>query len=376
MRAGNGDGSIQSRKTKTKGVVWDVQVTVRNADGTSSRATKRGLPTREAATKWRDAERRKVRAATKARPVALTVPALVARFLKEADGLAPSTLKAYGRMHNLYIEPMLKVRAETMSSKRLQAFANDVTMAVQGKGQTGSATTLMALAAVRSAFAWATSSEVGLLPRNPISDARVSVVSGTNSRRPLTGAEVARLLEVASDRSRIMWELMLEAAPRSGELLALDWEDFDLSANRVRIAKILTPESNYTKIAPRTKGKRTRHAYFSDALCADLKALKEKQGGSAKDPVFVSVRGPQRRMNMISMRQLWWKDTEAAGMVKRVPHELRHTWATSALANGMDVQTVADVLGHKDLSTVLNYLHMQNQGAGAANALRASLRGS
>lgn len=376
MRAGNGDGSIQPRKTKTKGTVWDVQVSVKNLDGTTSRSTKRGFPSRDAAVKWRDAEKRKTRAASKARPVALTVPALVDRYLKEVDGLAPSTVKAYSRMHKLYIQPLLAVRAETMNSKHLQAFASKVTEQVRSKGTNGSATTLMALAAVRSAFAWASSSEVRLLTHNPISDAKVSVTAGANSRRAFTSSEVGRLLSCSTDRSRIMWELMLEAAPRAGELLALDWADFDLDANRVRISKIMTPESNYTKIAPRTKGKRTRHAYFSDALCADLRALKEKQGGSATDPAFVTVRGPQRRLGMISMRQLWTKDTEAAGLAGRTPHELRHTWATNALANGMDVQTVADVLGHKDLSTVLNYLHLQNQGAGAANALRASLRGS
>jgi integrase len=35
-------------------------------------------------------------------------------------------------------------------------------------------------------------------------------------------------------------------------------------------------------------------------------------------------------------------------------HDLRHTFATPAIANKMDVMTVASILGHRDVSTTLN----------------------
>lgn len=39
-------------------------------------------------------------------------------------------------------------------------------------------------------------------------------------------------------------------------------------------------------------------------------------------------------------------------------HEVRHTTATVMLAQGIDVRTVADVLGHADVSTTLRtYVH-------------------
>lgn len=374
MRAGNGDGSITSRKTKTKGVVWDVQVTVKDTTGVSHRATKRGLPTRKAASDWRDAEQRKVKAALKAGPVALTVPALVERYLKEAPRLEGSTLKSYSRMHRLYISKMLRVKASSLTEARLQIFANEIVAAVKEKGSSGTATVLIALATVRSAYAWGATAKVGLLNYNPIADAQITTAPVSSDRRALTHEEVHRLMGVSTDRSRTIWEMMLETAGRAGELLALTWGDFDEAVNRVSFNKILSPETNYREVAPRTKGKADRHAYISDELSSKLTALREERGASAHDPVFVTVRGPQRRMGMISMRQMWTRDTEAAGLKGRKPHELRHTWATMALANGMDVQSVAAVLGHKDLTTVLKYLHMQNGGAAAANSLRASLR--
>lgn len=371
MRAGNGDGSIKPRKTKTKGTVWDVQVTVTLSTGLSERVTKRGFPDRKTATAWRDEQRRIARAAP-ARAKALTVPKLVEAYLDDAMGLEQSTRAAYARMLKLYIKPMLNMRVSTVKERDMQAFADGVTAKVKSTGNPGTATTLLALAAVRGAYAWG-AGKGRLLDQNPMPDMAVQVAETPNGRRAFTRAEVQQLMLASTERSRPIWQLFLEAAPRAGELLALEWRDFDFAVNKVSFYRILTPESNYSQIAIRTKGKKARDAYISDELCATLRALKEEQGATGADPVFTTVRGPRRRLSMMAMRQLWWKDLKAANLSNRVPHELRHTWATNALANGVDVQTVADVLGHSDLSTVSKYLHMDKGGASVANALRASL---
>lgn len=371
MRAGNGDGSIKSRKTKTKGTVWDVQVTVTLHNGMSERVTKRGFPDRKTATAWRDEQRRLARAVP-TRSKTLTVPLLVESYLEHALGIEQSTRGAYERMLKLYIRPLLNVRAAVIKESDMQDFADAVTEAVKAKGNAGTATALLALAAVRGAYAWG-AGKGQLLPRNPMLDMAIKVAETPNDRRAFTRSEVQALMGAASDRGRPIWQLFLEAAPRAGELLALNWGDFDFEVNRVTFWRIMTPESNYSKIAVRTKGKKARNAYISDELCATLRALKEAQGATGADPVFTTIRGPRRRLSMMAMRQLWWKDLAAAGLGERVPHELRHTWATNALANGMDVQSVASVLGHADLSTVSKYLHMDNGGASTANALRASL---
>lgn len=370
-RAGNGDGSITSRKTKTKGVVWDVQITVTRRNGMRDRLTKCGFTSRDAAAKWRD-EQKRVARALPTREKALTVPMLVERYLNEATGLAGSTITAYRSKLELYIRPMLNVRVAALKEKDLQAFADDVTAKVAGTGNAGAATTNLALAAIRGAYAWG-AGKGGLIEYNPVPDMDITVVASSNDRRPFTTEEIKALLAASSDRTRIIWTLFLEAAPRAGELVALNWSSFDLDINKVTFDHIMSPESNYAQRVRRTKGKKARSAYFSDELCAQLRALKETQGATSSDPVFTTVRGPRRRISMMAMRQQWWKDLRAAGLSDRVPHELRHTWATNALANGVDVQTVASVLGHADLSTVLTYLHMDNGGASTANALRASL---
>jgi integrase len=39
-------------------------------------------------------------------------------------------------------------------------------------------------------------------------------------------------------------------------------------------------------------------------------------------------------------------------------HDLRHTAATLMLSKGIDVKTVSEILGHEDISTTMNYVHL------------------
>lgn len=51
-----------------------------------------------------------------------------------------------------------------------------------------------------------------------------------------------------------------------------------------------------------------------------------------------------------------------AGLKKRGIHPLRHTFATRAIENGMDVKTLSEILGHEDVSTTLNlYVHSSEE---------------
>ena len=64
------------------------------------------------------------------------------------------------------------------------------------------------------------------------------------------------------------------------------------------------------------------------------------------------------RMSIRSYQYLFEKLTEKAGVRKLKFHTLRHTFATRAIECGVDIRTVADILGHQNASVTLNvYAH-------------------
>ena len=63
-------------------------------------------------------------------------------------------------------------------------------------------------------------------------------------------------------------------------------------------------------------------------------------------------------MSIRSYQCIFEKLTERAGVRKLNFHALRHTFATRAIECGMDIKTVADIMGHQNAYITLNrYAH-------------------
>lgn len=152
--------------------------------------------------------------------------------------------------------------------------------------------------------------------------------------------------------------LCLYTGLRIGELLGLTWDDVDFEHGVIKITKTVYREKNENGEwqlcvgTPKTKSSDRiipLPEYISQILYKDkIKSITP----------YVVENKKGKRMSIRSYQYMFEKLTERAGVRKLNFHALRHTFATRAIECGMDIKTVADIMGHQNATTTLNrYAH-------------------
>lgn len=167
----------------------------------------------------------------------------------------------------------------------------------------------------------------------------------------LSVSEVETILELSVEnspqglRNRAMLELTYGSGLRASELCSLEIQAVNFKEGLVRVRG----KGSKERIVP--VGEAAIHAiknYLSDA---GRPLLAKPKTGSA---LFISQWG-----KAISRKTFWviiQKEVERAGIKKKIhPHQLRHAFATHLLANGADLRSIQEMLGHADISTTQIY---------------------
>ena len=163
--------------------------------------------------------------------------------------------------------------------------------------------------------------------------------------RFLSPDEIRRVVEVLNryDETRPaqadLIRLLLMTGCRKGELLTLKWRDY-------REGKLFLRDS---KNGPRT-------VWLSTAAREVLDRLPRKGAW-----VFPS---PYRAAEHLAEITDFWRDVrKEAGVPDVRPHDLRHTYASIALAHGETVLTIGRLLGHDHPGTTLKYTNFADAAA-------------
>ncbi len=167
--------------------------------------------------------------------------------------------------------------------------------------------------------------------------------------------ETGRLAERAAVRNRAILWLLYDTGIRVSELINLRVGDLD---RRKGTITVLGKGSKERRLALGQNCLRNL-LYYLDKHRPDEEKLAE-WGSAGEDHLFLSE--TRQPLTKNGMEMLFKRLRERAGITgKRVsPHILRHTFAMNYLIKSSDPFSLQELLGHEDLSTVLNYIHMND----------------
>ena len=152
-----------------------------------------------------------------------------------------------------------------------------------------------------------------------------------------------------------LYYVELATGLRRGELLGLKWEDLDLEHGELRVKRQISRINGEVVEAPL----KTKNAYRTLPLSEDtIQLLKEQKKKVGQSPwVFPSPTGGP--ISPDSVGTMLHRVLKRAGLSRIRFHDLRHTFATLALQNGVDVKTVSGMLGHYSAGFTLDtYAHV------------------
>ena len=199
-----------------------------------------------------------------------------------------------------------------------------------------------------------------LIPRNPCEDCIVpkprklemKILPPEHIKAYLDAAEARRLLP--------MFYLELVSGLRKGELVALRWDDLDIQGRTISVSKqyVRNPDGSLELTRPKTENSVRLVSIPQTAV----NLLIQEHAKYPDNPYMFPSPLTGEMYHPDSVVSLHKKILKDAGLEHLRFHDLRHTFATTALQNGVDVKTVSSMLGHFDAGfTLRTYTHATRQ---------------
>ena len=141
-------------------------------------------------------------------------------------------------------------------------------------------------------------------------------------------------------RDLAIFELLYGCGLRVSELVGANIEDLDTAEQWLRV---------------RGKGRKERQVPIAGKATAALADyLAHREGDAAERAIFLNHRGKRITDRAVRMIVKLYA-TALAGDPEMHPHTFRHAFATHLLADGADLRSIQELLGHARLSTTQRY---------------------
>ena len=293
----------------------------------------------------------------------------------------PSSHQTYqGYIHN-HIQPNIgEIPLEKLTSLDLQKFYKKLLTQgrvdrVEAKGQPKglSAKTVRNIHQILSS-SLKLAQEQRLILTNPAEGCALPRVEH-QEMKTLTTVQLASFFREARESGVFeLYYLELATGLRRGELLGLKWEDVDLERGDLRVRRQVSRINGEVMEAPL----KTKNAYRTLPLAEDTVSVLREQRRKVGNSTWVFPSSNGGPISPDSVLHMLHRVLKRAGLPKVRFHDLRHTFATLALQNGVDVKTVSGMLGHFSAGFTLDtYAHITSAAQRqAAKTMENVLSGS
>lgn len=159
---------------------------------------------------------------------------------------------------------------------------------------------------------------------------------------------------------------------RKGEVLSIGWDDVNLDEGYISIRKNLVKTSKGVILdTPKTKNSIRDVPIIAEVVLLLMNLKNNKTGGlvfTTSSGKYIHPRNYQRSFDMLLKK---------AGLIKpEMPkpriHDLRHTFATMLIENGLDIKSVSSILGHSNCTFTANvYVHTNIKKSFVINKIRS-----
>ena len=197
--------------------------------------------------------------------------------------------------------------------------------------------------------------EEGMIQINPAEGCKLPPKK-TKEMQVLSREEMQRfLIQAKYDGYYEIFLMTLCTGLRRGEVMALQWSDINFKTGELHITRQVYRAKGKLRIADLKTTQSERTIILPKSLINMLKEYKETVNSRWVFQSPVKEDMPRDPNTIYSKMQLV---LERAGCKKVRFHDLRHTFATTAIENGMDVKTLSEIMGHVSSKTALDiYLH-------------------
>ena len=152
------------------------------------------------------------------------------------------------------------------------------------------------------------------------------------------------ILDAEEQETAMPWpiyaiRLLLLTGCRLSEILTLTWAEVDLENLCFRLSDSKTGQ---------------KIVYISTAAAEVLKGLPQTSNPHVID-------GRKEGAHLVNLHQPWHRIRKGAGLSGVRLHDLRHTFASIAVSNGLSLPVIGALLGHKHPQTTARYAHLLSE---------------